>query len=160
MNIGGVLTRTIDAAGWLTALRTYLGFILAANLVWEVVQLPLYTIWRNGTLGEIAFAVVHCTGGDLLIATAALTGSLVLLGRPDWPAERHHAVAGMAIASGIAYTIFSEWLNTKVRGSWAYTELMPVLPLFDVGLSPVAQWIVIPIAGFWLARRHGTTARP
>ena len=159
MSTTGLLTKNVGAGDWLTTLRVYLGFVLVANLVWEVVQLPLYTIWKEGTVGEIAFAVVHCTGGDLLIATASLIGSLLLLGRPDWPTERYGAVASVTVTGGVAYTIFSEWLNTKVRGSWAYTELMPTLPLIDIGLSPVAQWIVIPIAGFWLARRRAITTR-
>ncbi len=58
--------------GWLSLLRHYLLAIAAGNLIWEFAQLPLYTIWRTGTPGEIVFAAVHCTGGDILIAGAAL----------------------------------------------------------------------------------------
>ncbi len=61
-------------AGWLTALRAYLLVLAGGNLVWEAAHLPLYTIWRSGTWRENAFAVVHCTGGDLLIATALVHG--------------------------------------------------------------------------------------
>ena len=56
--------------------------------------------------------------------------------------------------------MFSEWLNTEIRGSWAYSELMPVVPVLDAGLSPLAQWIVIPIAAFWWARRPVKKASP
>jgi hypothetical protein len=56
------------------------------------------------------------------------------------------------------YTVFSEWLNTEVRGSWAYSEFMPVLPVIDAGLSPLAQWIIIPFAAFWWARHPVQTA--
>lgn len=44
-------------------------------------------------------------------------------------------------------------LNIVVRQSWAYSEMMPVIPVIDAGLSPVAQWIVLPLASFWFARR-------
>lgn len=57
----------------------------------------------------------------------------------------------MAVA--VPYTIFSEWLNTEVRGSWAYSNLMPVVPVIGVGLSPLPQRVAIPIAAFWWARR-------
>ena len=30
--------------------------------------MPLYTLWSTDTVGEIVFAAVHCTGGDILIA--------------------------------------------------------------------------------------------
>lgn len=139
---------------WLGTLRRYIAIVAAANVAWEIVQLPLYTIWKSGTVGEIAFAVVHCTGGDVLIGTASLLGALLLFGRPGWPNERYAVVASMTVGAGVTYTIFSEWLNTKVRGSWAYSELMPVLPVLDVGFSPLAQWIVIPGFGFWLVRRN------
>ena len=50
----------------------------------------------------------------------------------------------LAVAFGIAYTIYSEWLNTTVRQSWAHSPLMPVLPLIGTGLSPILQWLVVP----------------
>ena len=31
------------------ALRRYLGVSIVANLVWEMLQLPLYTVWTTGT---------------------------------------------------------------------------------------------------------------
>jgi hypothetical protein len=42
------------------------------HLVWEIAQLPLYTIWWTGTARENFVAVVHCTGGDVFITTATL----------------------------------------------------------------------------------------
>jgi len=55
------------------------------------------------------------------------------------------------------YTIFSEWLNIVVRASWAYSPLMPVVHLINIGLSPLLQWIVIPAAALYAARRAGTS---
>ena len=138
---------------WLAAIRRYLLFIAGANLVWEVAQLPFYTIWREGTPSEIAFAVVHCTGGDILIASSALVASLVLVGGRAWPSEGFWRVGALTVALGLSYTIFSEWLNIEIRGSWAYSDLMPLLPLIDAGLAPFSQWIVIPFAALYWAQR-------
>lgn len=138
---------------WLAVLRRYMAVVLPANLVWEAAHVPLYTIWRKDSWGEIAFAVLHCTGGDVLIAGASLVAALLFLGSASWPNERYTAVAMLTVAAGVVYTIFSEWLNTQVRASWAYTELMPTLPVTGTGLSPLAQWIVIPLAAFYWARR-------
>ena len=139
---------------WLTSVRSYLVFIAIANLIWEFAQLPLYTIWRTGTRSEIAFAALHCTGGDILIAMSSLIATLCVLGNDNWPNERFWIVATMTIITGLGYTIFSEWLNIEVRGSWAYSEWMPVVPLIEAGLSPLLQWIVLPIAGFGLILRR------
>lgn len=140
-------------APWLFTLRRYLGFAAVANLAWETAHVPLYTIWRDGTPSEIVFAVIHCTGGDLLISVASLVLALLLVGNPAWPMRVVGPVAVLTIAFGLSYTVFSEWLNIVVRKSWAYSELMPVIPVLDAGLSPVAQWIVIPLTAFWWARR-------
>ena len=141
-------------------LRRFLIFVALANLVWESAQLPLYTIWYEAPLGEIAFAVFHCTGGDILIAGASLVAALLLAGRPTWPHETYGRVAAITFVFGLVYTVFSEWLNTEIRGSWAYSDLMPVVPVIDAGLSPLVQWIVIPIGAFWWARRPLVQAQP
>lgn len=134
-------------------LRRYFLFVALANLAWEMAQLPLYTLWWESSIGQIAFAVVHCTGGDLLIATASLTLALLFFADRDWPEEGFFKVVVATVAFGVVYTVFSEWLNTEIRGSWAYTDWMPVVPILGTGLSPLAQWLVIPLAAFWWARR-------
>jgi len=139
--------------GWLSLLRHYLLAIAAGNLIWEFAQLPLYTIWRTGTPGEIVFAAVHCTGGDILIAGAALIGTLVVVGGKDWPVHRYRTVAVTAIAAGVAYTILSEWVNVEVRGSWSYSEWMPRVPPLGSGMAPLAQWLIVPSVAFWCASR-------
>mgnify|MGYP004011877643 FL=1 len=90
---------------WLNALRRYLVFVAVANLVWETLQLPLYTIWTDGTPGEIAFAVAHCTAGDLLIALASLAAGLVVAGNQFWPSRRFWEVAAIAVVLGVGYTV-------------------------------------------------------
>ena len=59
----------------------------------------------------------------------------------------------VTVLLSLSYTFFSEWLNVKIRQVWAYRDFMPVVPLLDAGLSPILQWILIPIAGFWWVRR-------
>jgi hypothetical protein len=137
------------------AVGMYLGVIAGGNLIWETLQLPLYTIWTTGIAREQAFAVLHCTVGDILIAMSCLVLSLLLVGRGAWPNGRFGHVALMAVAFGVGYTIFSEWLNVSVRRSWAYSEWMPVIALgpLQIGASPIAQWIIVPLAAFSVVRR-------
>jgi hypothetical protein len=131
----------------------YLPAILVGNLLWETGQIPLYTIWHDGSPGQIAFAVIHCSAGDLLIASTALLGALILLGGRQWPHRRFGMVGAIAVAGGLAYTVFSEWLNTDVQGSWAYSAWMPKLPVIGTGLAPLGQWMVVPPLALLWARR-------
>jgi len=137
--------------------RSYIASVAIGNLVWEVAQLPLYTIWRTGTAGENAFAVVHCTVGDVVLASSILAVALLVAGNRDWPVRNFWLVAILTILLGASSTIVLEWLNVVVWKSWAYSSFMPVLPVlgFSVGLSPLLQWIVVPLIALWRAGRHG-----
>jgi hypothetical protein len=147
---------TAVAGAWLIVLRRYVFAMGLGNLVWEFAQLPLYTVWEEGSAGKIAFAALHCTGGDVLIASLALLAALLVLANVRWPHARYRTVATAAVVGGLGYTIYSEWLNTEIRGGWAYRHWMPQLPLIGTGvsyLSPLARWLVVPPLAFWWARR-------
>lgn len=51
-------------------------------------QLPLYTLWEEGSFGEKIFAGIHCTGGDFLIAASTLGIAILIVGAYQWPARR------------------------------------------------------------------------
>lgn len=138
---------------WLNVLRRYLVFMAVGNLVWEFAHMPLFTLWETGSPGEIVFAALHCTAGDILVALSALTASLLLFGTGQWPGQGYWRVALPAIGIGLGYTLFSEWLNIEVREAWAYREVMPVVPLLNAGITPLAQWVILPSLAFWLAAR-------
>ena len=90
---------------WLRALRLYLGVSIAAHVVWEILQLPLYTLWSTGTLKQQAFAVVHCTLGDAMIAGLSLLLALALFARATWPRASVVRVYWACLAYGAGYTI-------------------------------------------------------
>lgn len=140
--------------GWLTAIRGYLIAAAVCNMFWEFAQLPLYTIWHTGTAGENVFAALHCTAGDMGIAAASLVAGLALFGSPRWPESRFAPVLITVAAFGVAYTAYSEHLNTAVRQEWTYSALMPVMPGLRIGLAPLAQWLVIPAVSLVWARRQ------
>ena len=129
----------------------YLAAMAAGNLLWEFLQLPLFTLWKSASPAAIVFAVLHCWAGDVLIAFFTLAAGILLTGG-GWLARAYWRTAAVSIVLGLAYTVFSEWLNVEVRGSWGYASAMPrVLPL-GTGLSPLLQWVVVPLVAFTWAR--------
>ncbi|HEV2545968.1 MAG TPA: hypothetical protein VGU20_01390 [Stellaceae bacterium] len=135
----------VSSSGRTIALR-YLFLATAANLVWEVAQLPLYTIGEASSTEGLAYVVAHCTAGDVIILAAALLLALVLAGDGAWPERGCRSVTVASTFIGVAYTIFSEWLNVHVLQNWAYAPAMPLVPPFGTGLSPLLQWLLIPPA--------------
>jgi hypothetical protein len=141
-------------AHWLFALRCYAASIIAANLIWEIAQLPLYTIWHDGTARDIVVAVLHCSAGDAIIALSALTIALTLLGDRDWPNENFVRVLVLATIIGALYTVFSEWLNVVDRKSWTYSDKMIRVPWIGTGLAPLAEWLILPPLSLIFSRRR------
>lgn len=127
-------------------------FAFVLNLVWEVAQLPLYSIFSTGTPKEIAFALAHCTAGDVLIAVSSFVLGLVATRRSDWPMSRPLLGGTVATLFGLAYTAVSEWQNVYQAGNWSYAPAMPLL--FSIGLAPLLQWIVIPPLSIGCLRRR------
>jgi hypothetical protein len=143
MGLFGLLVIIVLVLGAAALVLLYLGAAIALHLLWETAQLPLYTIWWTGTRLEILFAVIHCTAGDLLITASALALAALIARIGRWPFFGNR-MALTAILLGLGYTVFSEWLNTQVRQSWAYTEAMPLLPPLGTGLTPFLQWLIVP----------------
>lgn len=135
---------------WRLAVGRYLGAAAVGNLVWELAQMPFYTLWETGSIWEVAFAALHCTVGDVLIAGVSLTAGLLLFGAPNWPCGRFLRVAATAVLFGLGVTVLVEHVATT-WGIWTYSELMPVLPGLGTGLAPLTQWVVVPLLAFTAA---------
>lgn len=136
---------------WRFLLVRYLPVFGAANLAWEALQLPLYTIWYEEDLGGLTYAVLHCTAGDLLIGALTLILAAILFGERAWPHTRHVPVLAAAMAFGISFTVASEWISTRITLGWQYAEAMPVVPPFGTGLTPLLQWVLIPPIAYAIA---------
>ncbi len=112
------------------------------NLLWEVWQVPLYTLVDEQNTATAAYAVVHCTLGDASIAAVTFALTCMLLGNAYWPARRPWRGIAIGMVLGLAYTVFSEWYNVHQIGAWAYSPSMPLIA--GIGLSPLLQWLLIP----------------
>ncbi len=143
-----------NADVWRFVLVRYLPILAALNLLWEVAQLPLYTLWFEAPAIYITFAVFHCTVGDILIGTSALLSALIVTRARTLRDWRWTRIGGISIALGLAYTALSEWMNTAISAGWTYSEWMPILPFVPIGLSPLLQWLIVPAATLVLSRRR------
>lgn len=134
-----------------TWMLRYGAALATLNLLWELLQLPLYTLWTVGNTRDISLAVLHCTVGDLLIAGGSLLAALALVRPTGWPPQRSATTALLALAFGVGYTVYSEWYNTTVAHTWSYSAAMPQIA--SIGLAPVVQWLMVPATAFWWAYR-------
>lgn len=129
-------TRVIARAGLWSV------FALVLSLAWEIAHVRLYTLWDSADRMTIAWSVLHCSLGDVVIALTLFALAGFTLRQKDWPVLRPIAGSAIVIIGAMAFTVLSEWFNVYEIGSWAYTANMPMI--FGIGLSPLLQWLILP----------------
>jgi hypothetical protein len=149
------IARLVDALGRAVA---YALVTLPMFALWELGHAPLYTVWIDAGPAAAWSAALHCTVGDAAIAFACSLATALLARAMPWFRRAHRADA-VVVALGVTTTIAIEWISTRWLGRWAYREMMPVDPILGIGLSPLAQWIVVPVLALWTLRRRSGPAR-
>jgi hypothetical protein len=132
---------------------SYAAICLPMFALWEIAQLPLYTMWADRGVRASLWAALHCTLGDVAIAVLTLLGAV--LSTAFAPGHRTtRRIAAITVLLGVVVTAAIEVASTQWLHRWAYGPLMPVDPFFGIGLSPLAQWIVVPASALSLVRRR------
>jgi hypothetical protein len=111
--------------------------------VWEFVQSPFF-VDISEDFRDIVLFRIHCTLGDVLILFEIATVLSLIRWSWNWILQPKLGDYLLFTLMGMLYTAFSEYMNVYVRGSWGYSDLMPVIPLTGVGVVPLVQWLVLP----------------
>jgi amino acid transporter len=135
-------SRAFPAHSFIVRTGLWSALAFAMHLTWEIAHVRLYTIWPASDAAGIAWALLHCTVGDVLIALAMFALAGMVLRRADWPMLRPWTGAFITVIGAMAFTAWSEWYNVYRAGNWGYTAGMPMI--FGIGLSPLLQWLILP----------------
>ncbi|WP_422373136.1 hypothetical protein [Hoeflea sp.] len=129
-------------------------FSFLLHFVWEFWQAPTYAgmielnhwdgikLCSSATFGDVGFALT----AFWITSAAARTRYWVLRPAP-WQVV-------LFLAVGIALTVGFEYYYTNMTLRWTYSDLMPLVPPLGTGLSPLLQWLAIPLAVLWFTRRQ------
>lgn len=115
------------------------------NWAWEMAQMRAYA-----TLADRPWhsTILPCSAAALADAglTLALCGVSILLARARLP-----LLASSALLGAVAAVVIEK--VELARGSWSYTEDMPIVPIIRVGLWPFLQLTVLVPISIGLALR-------
>jgi hypothetical protein len=135
----------------LKRLLRWAALALVLHGLWEVAQLPLYTLWEDSDRRRILAYLLHCIAGDVSIGVALFLLVAAIFRDSDWPGPRPWRGGLVMITAGLAYTVFSEWYNVYRAHAWSYAASMPLVA--GIGLAPLMQWLIVPILMIVLFRR-------
>jgi hypothetical protein len=133
---------------------------LLLNFPWEFLQVPFFATMTAIPHWDGVVACTRAALGDAVISLLAYWVASLRAGTRDWLSARSDAGLRAYLASGLVITIVIERASTGPLDRWTYSEIMPVVPAFGVGVVPLAQWVVLPLALVYLVRRQlaGTSA--
>lgn len=124
-------------------------FVLLVNLflhtAWEMWQIPFFKGMSEARHGDAVLACTQAAFGDALIALFAFVFSALTFRKMDWFLMPSKKPLFVYLSVGLIVTIIFEFLATEIWNRWAYNSRMPTLPFIGTGLTPLLQWIVIPL---------------
>lgn len=124
----------------------------AVNYVWEMAQMPLYQDMSFAALSSWLLCFRASLGDGLIIIAIWALGAL-LYRRVRWFRPLRRGPALLLLVSGALIAVVIE-LHALAVERWSYSELMPIIPWLEVGLSPFVQLLLLPWCMMVLADLH------
>ena len=121
----------------------------ALNFVWELAQGPLYERFKYD-LKHISFCALASVA-DMLMEFILLFAFGLIYKDVYWMQSWGLKRILLLVLVGFFGAILAEGWHTA-RGDWAYADAMPLLPVAEVGLSPVLQFTILPWLIFLICR--------
>jgi hypothetical protein len=120
------------------------------NWIWEATHAAAYV----ESTGPFLYRLRHCLpmAGTDALWTLALWAIVTALW---WGADGQGTSRAALAVLGAATAIVVEWA-ALTDGRWTYNALMPIVPIVNVGLWPVAQMTTLPVITLWLASARRT----
>ena len=129
----------------------FLSFVL--HFVWEFLQVPTYAGMATLPHWEGVKVCTSATVGDVGFALTAFWATSAAARSRAWIADPRPWQIVLFVAVGVGLTVGFEYYYTEVSERWNYSDLMPLVPPFGTGLSPLMQWLVVPLLVVSLIRR-------
>lgn len=122
-----------------------LAFLL--NFAWEVLQMPLYKMDAYN-LKSITFCASAAVADAIMVLLLFMCFAL-FYSKPLLVRLTSSTVLLMMLAGVIGAIVVEKYYVSS--GNWTYTESMPIIPLINVGLSPILQFMVLPVLIYYLS---------
>ena len=132
-------------------------FALLLNYPWELIQAPLYEGMAAARHWEAVKVCTRATLGDGAIMLLAYWVVAAAKRNRWWLLHPMAFERASFVAVGATVTIVLESLATQsdhAQWGWRYAEAMPIVPGIGVGLSPLLQWIILPLLLLWFVQRQ------
>ncbi|MDF9799181.1 hypothetical protein OKW21_004444 [Catalinimonas alkaloidigena] len=119
------------------------------NLVWEVLQGPLYEGFQYN-IKHISICALASVADAMWVMLLYYIFALIYRDF-FWIQKLKKKRIVLVILVGGMGAILSEMSHVSAD-HWAYAESMPIIPVIEVGLSPFLQFLVLPILIYLISK--------
>lgn len=145
-----LLKKTEDKPAFKKFTLSILILAVLLNFAWEMLQMPLYKNMELNLKSAIFCSVASITDGIMVVL---LYYSFALVYKETFWIQKLKGLRIFALMmAGGTGAVVAEIRHVS-SGSWSYTEAMPLLPVVDVGLVPVLQFMLLPAIIYYLSFR-------
>jgi len=134
----------------LSLLIFIVGFLI--NLIWEFLHHYLY-MCADWPFSQLMPLMLRVSAGDGLIILFFYFIGYLLNNNYKWIFNMKQRDYYFLILLGFFIAAFIEILNVKYLGRWSYNKYMPIIPWFNIGVTPVLQMMILPIIDFWIVKK-------
>lgn len=129
-------------------------YAFVLNLIWETAQSPLFVFEQQSSVLAISGCLLFCSGVDaMMMLMAYWTVSLTGGGRYWFLSKQPKYTLGFVLVA-LTLAFVSEYSAVHHRKLWTYSDVMPIIPVVELGLTPLLQWLALPVLTLILLNRH------
>jgi hypothetical protein len=114
----------------------------------------IFSTFRFILLGKDKKLYYIATFGDALIALTGFWTVAFFAKSRYWFHQPKWRQLSIFILVSLVITIVFEKLATGVLNKWEYVDIMPTLPVLGTALTPILQWIILPLIIVWFVKRQ------
>lgn len=140
----------------------YFSSSFVLHLIWENAQMPLFESGDNSAWQNFLMCLWATATGDMVF-TLTLYLTVALIHRSIWwsfdrASYSHPATWIVPVIIGVLLAVSFELWAVHATNRWVYRS-MPIIPVLQVGLTPVLQMTLIPLVATLCASRFTKSLR-
>lgn len=141
----------------LRSLAVFFGSSFVLHLLWEMAQMPLFRLPEMPRWERVKMCLFSTATGDMAFMLTLYLTVAAIHQQLWWLADRRsytHAATWIlqVLVGGLLAISFELWAVYAIH-RWEYAS-MPLVPVIRVGVTPLLQMILVPLAAtalcFWL----------
>jgi hypothetical protein len=151
-----LLKKTTDKKPFKKFVFTLIVLAFSLNLTWELLQIPLYN--ATYSIKQMSFCALASVA-DVIMELLLYFGFAFIFRNIFWVKNlKWRQVVAVVLVGGIG-AILSEIRHLSL-GTWKYSEAMPIIPIVNVGLSPVLQFMILPLLTYIVGYQYFLKSQP